>query len=234
MFSCKYCSKELKSKNALNQHEIRCRNNPDRIIPNFATKEFQSLIHTRRKGTPSWNKGLTKYNDERLAKMANTFKERYKAGMIKKSSGRGSNPEIEATRKEKISKYAKSVGFGGRVEGSGRGKKGWYKGFFCDSTYELVYIIYNLDHNIKFERCRLTYDYIFEGKQYKYYPDFILEDGTLVEIKGYHTEQVDAKLKAVTDRPVIILYEKDLKYAFDWVKNHYTYKSIKDLYEKTK
>lgn len=234
MFSCRYCNKGLKSKNALVQHEIRCKQNPERIIPYSATKEFQELAHSRRKGKPSWNHGLTKDTDERIANAAAKFKERYRAGIIKKSLGKGSSPEIEAARKEKISKYAKSVGFGGRVEGSGRGKKGWYKGFFCDSTYELVYVIYNLDHDVKFERCKLTYDYMFEGNQYKYYPDFILEDGTIVEIKGYHTKQVDAKLKAVTDRPVIILYEKDLKYAFDWVKNHYTYKSLKDLYEKTK
>ena len=29
---------------------------------------------------------------------------------------------------------------------TGKGKKGWYKGFFCSSTYELAYVIFCLDH----------------------------------------------------------------------------------------
>ena len=35
--------------------------------------------------------------------------------------------------------------------------------------------------------------------------------------------EVDAKLDSVTDRKINILYEADLKYAFDWVKENYTY-----------
>ena len=37
MFTCKYCNKECKNKNSLAQHEIRCKNNPNKIqvISNF-------------------------------------------------------------------------------------------------------------------------------------------------------------------------------------------------------
>lgn len=164
--------------------------------------------------------------------MSSTIKNGYDSGAIKRPSGRGNTEETELARREKISIYAKATGFGGRVEGSGRGKKGWYKGFFCDSTYELVYIIYNLDHGIKFERCKTSYQYEFEGKTYKYYPDFVLEDGTLVEVKGYHTSQVDAKVSSVKDKNIILLYENDLKYAFEWVKSNYKYKSLQDLYDR--
>ena len=120
---------------------------------------------------------------------------------------------------------------GGIRDGAGIGKKGWYKGYFCDSTYELVYVIYNLDHNIEFKRNKNFYPYTYRGKVKKYYPDFELVDKSLVEIKGYHTEQVDAKISAVTDRPIKILYQEDLQFAFDWVKEHYDYKNLEDLYE---
>ena len=125
----------------------------------------------------------------------------------------------------------KSSTCGGKRHGSGRGKKGWYKGFFCDSTYELVFIIYNLDNNIEFRRCDRVYIYTYENKIHKYYPDFELPDGTIVETKGYHSELVDIKAASVTDRPIKILYEKDLQYAFEWVKEHYTYNELSDLYE---
>ena len=32
---------------------------------------------------------------------------------------------------------------GGYIPKSGVGKGGWYKGVWCDSTYELVWVIYN-------------------------------------------------------------------------------------------
>ena len=55
-------------------------------------------------------------------------------------------------------------------------------------------MIYNLDHGIKFERCKEKFEYEFEGKKYNYYPDFKLENGTYVEIKGYSTSRWCAKL----------------------------------------
>ena len=81
---------------------------------------------------------------------------------------------------------------GGYRKGSGRGKKGTYKGYYCDSSWELAYVIYNLDHSIKFERNEELFPYEFNGEQHKYKPDFI-ENGIYVEIKGYFNEQVKAK-----------------------------------------
>ena len=146
--------------------------------------------------------------------------------------GTGKTEEIEQTRRKRISKSMKRNPIaGGLRQGSGRGKKGWYKSFYCDSTYELVYVIYNLDHNISFKRCKRIYEYEYQGEKHKYYPDFELEDGSLIEIKGYVNGQVYAKLNSVKDRPIKMLTIKDLKYAFDYVKENYTYDKLEDLYE---
>jgi len=32
-----------------------------------------------------------------------------------------------------------------------RGKAGFYKGYHCMSSWELAYVIYNLEHNVSFE-----------------------------------------------------------------------------------
>lgn len=98
-------------------------------------------------------------------------------------------------------------------------KCGYYKGIYCGSTYELVYTIYNLDHNIPFERNKKGFPYKYKGRKHTYYPDYITPDG-YVEIKGMWTDKVDAKLEAV-DEPIKILYKKDLKYAFDYVSDTY-------------
>lgn len=63
-----------------------------------------------------------------------------------------------------------------QIKESGYGKHGWYKEYWCDSSWELAYVIYNLDHNIKFKRNYQGFTYIFNNKLHKFYPDFILED----------------------------------------------------------
>ena len=117
---------------------------------------------------------------------------------------------------------------GGKRAGSGRGKKGWYKNYFCDSSWELAWVIYNLDHNIKFERNKQYYEYLFEGKVLKFYPDFILENNSLIEIKGYKSKQSLFKEKTFQD--IKFLYYEDLKEVFKYVENKYGKDYIK-LYE---
>jgi len=170
-----------------------------------------------KKGYTPWNKGKTGvYTEDHIEKLR-------EAG--KKSSGKGSTEEKEKMRRKKISKAMKKHG-GYRI-GSGRGKKGWYKGFFCDSSWELAFIIYCLDHNISIERNKEKRSYIFEGKRKSYIPDFIV-NGNLVEIKGYKTKQWKCKIDANPD--VKVYYEKDLKDIFHYVELTYGKDFIK-LYE---
>lgn len=118
---------------------------------------------------------------------------------------------------------------------SNRYKKGYYKGFWCDSSYELAYVIYCLDHNIKIERNKKGFPYRYKcGNIYKirkYYPDFRV-NGKLVEIKGRKTELVSIKAQAVTE-PLDILYKEDLKKVFDYVEKNYNKKQNKfyELYD---
>lgn len=108
---------------------------------------------------------------------------------------------------------------GGYRDGSSRSKSGYYKGFFCGSTYELVYYIYCIDHGIKIERNTKAFPYEWEGKSHNYLPDFRTEDG-LVEIKGYGNKLVDVKLNSV-DEPIKILYYKDIEYMMDYIDEKY-------------
>ena len=73
--------------------------------------------------------------------------------------------------------------------------------------------------------------YEYNGEKHRYYPDFELDDGSLIEIKGFNNKLVDIKASAVKDKKLVILYYSDIKYMFDYVKDHYTYKKLEDLYE---
>lgn len=117
---------------------------------------------------------------------------------------------------------------GGYRPGSGRAKCGYYRGIYCGSTYELAWVIYQLDHNIPFQRFDGCLE--FEGK--RYFPDF-LQDGKIIEIKGYELqESVDAKNRIANKNgyEVIVLRKENLKKEFDWVSSKYT-KDFKTLYD---
>jgi len=155
----------------------------------------------------SWNKGKTKNSDERIAKASLKIKNQFLyEGRIPSFKGKKHTKEV----KEKLSKN------GGYKQGSSRGKRGWYKGYWCDSSWELAWIIYNLDHGIKFERNKQGFEYEFEGKKHKFYPDFILEDGTYVEIKAVLDDKNKAKISSFVGK-LILVTKKEISCFLDYV-----------------
>ena len=128
-----------------------------------------------------------------------------------------SHRQTEETR-NKISLGMKKIKAGGLRIGSGRGKKGYYKGVYCDSTYELIFLIYCLDHNIKIERCKENRKYFWNNKWRKYYPDFVVNN-EIVEIKGFYSDQF--KYKILYNSDIKVLFKKDIQYCFDYVDNKY-------------
>jgi len=103
----------------------------------------------------------------------------------------------------------------------GNGKKGYYKGVWCDSTYELVFVIYHIENNIAIQRCLETFPYIFDNKPHTYNPDFIV-DNIIYEIKGYMNERAKIKHDAANEiKDVVLLRKNDLKPYFDFVKDKF-------------
>src|SRR5713226_6636200 len=99
-------------------------------------------------GKPAWNRGLTwaeMYSAEVVQRQRTEASKRIR----RLHDELRSSPEREQLRREKLSKVALQRGLGGYERGSGRGKKGRYRGYWCDSTYELVFVIYTLDHEIE-------------------------------------------------------------------------------------
>ena len=133
------------------------------------------------------------------------------------------------------SKECSSVGqnrknSGGYRPTAGRGKSGWYKGYFCNSSWELAWVVYSLEHGVQFKRNTVGFEYEFQGKVHKYYPDFILEkDGFYVEVKGYQREQWISK-KEQFPHKLQIIGKKEIVTYIDYVTKKYGKDFIK-LYE---
>ena len=62
---------------------------------------------------------------------------------------------------------------------------GMYEGLTYQSSYELAFIIWSLEKGYSLKRFDLEgIPYVFEGKEHRYYPDFIVNQNRIVEVKG--------------------------------------------------
>src|SRR5258708_639911 len=111
------------------------------------------------------------YGEEQAARM----REVGRANAEHASAVLRGSPEIEARRREKLSDEARRRQLGRYRERSGRGKKGRYKGYWCDSSYELAFVLYALDEGLWFERNWTSFPYAFQGHSRTWIPDFRLK-----------------------------------------------------------
>ena len=215
MFKC-ICNREFLTQNGLNSHKGKC----SVVKPDYISPSSNPNYKNPMQGKIAWNKGLTKETDDRVAQYSNKLK-----GQVNFDYSPSNPKEIE--RRLKLSRSVTKAGTGGYKPGSGRGKQGWYKGIHCDSSWELAYLVYHLDHNLYIERCKEKRQYVWNNKQHTYYPDFITDNG-IIEIKGYSTDQWKSKEEQNPD--VKVLYKNEIKPYLDYVINTYGTDFIK-LYD---
>lgn len=119
---------------------------------------------------------------------------------------------------------------GGFRPGSVRSRYGYYKGIYCASTYELVYLIYSLEHNIPIERNTDYFEYELNGEVKRYLPDFKIGN-KYIEIKNYNREDVEAKTSALRaiDKDIEVLYYDELEHMMCYIDKKYgTFHKRKD------
>lgn len=176
---CKFCKRETLSTSGNTRHQKHCHANPDRV-PNNATFGMLGKSHS---------------TESKLLISA-------------KSTGTARTAEREELRKARISRAMKSNGAGGYREGSGRGKKGIYKGIYCDSSWELAFVLWCELKGRSVKRARKRFKYVFEGREREYLPDFRYKtsqgEWKYLEIKGFKSEQWLAKKKAFPHELLVI------------------------------
>jgi hypothetical protein len=99
------------------------------------------------------------------------------------------------------------------------GHTGYYKKFWCDSSWELAFLMYHIDNGIEIKRNRKGFSYKFYGKKHKFYPDFIV-DGKYYEIKGRMDRRSKAKIKQFTGALEVIGKDEIQRYLDYSVKKY--------------
>jgi len=127
---------------------------------------------------------------------------------------------------------SKRANCGGCREGSGRSKDGYYQGIYCNSRYELIFLAYHLDIGSNIKRCDLKIPYTYDDEPHIYHPDFQIDD-KIYETKGFHTEVVDIKTKAVINfgYEIQVLYFEELQPMLFHLQNKFNIKDIIELYD---
>lgn len=128
-------------------------------VPSWKGRSLSSTqreqISERMKGKEPWNKGKTignkhcwhlgktKETDPRLLEKAESASKILKAKVDSEGYWGCFRKDFDRSNIKYIP---------GPKRGGGRGKSGWYKGFWCDSSWELAFLIYHLEHEIPISR----------------------------------------------------------------------------------
>ncbi len=195
----------------------------------FSTKAKRSEINTKvsdkMKGKECWSKGKTGiFSKETLEKMSRSQK-KYHKDNPGEASRRNSRPCSEE-KKKKLS-LVNSGKTGGYRERGGRGKQGWYKGIFCNSSWELAYVIFCKDSKIYIERNKQGFEYTYEDKNHKFYPDFIVE-GKYIEVKGYYDKKTKEKISQFPHE-IELIDKENIRFYIDYAVSKYG--NFVELYE---
>lgn len=118
------------------------------------------------KGRAPWNKGLTRATDARIASSAAKIRE-----------SKPTPPQMTAELREKISRSMR-----GNRNANHRGKKVVYRSIKMDSTWEAGVAAYFDEIGSKWSYGEVCYP-LDEKRSYR--PDFLLDDGRIIEVKGY-------------------------------------------------
>jgi len=218
VMKCKKCGVEfVKVKGLLSYCSLKCRNSRER------SQIIKQKISNSLKGRKLSEEHIKKIKEKSLkqtkevkTKISASLKKYFKEHKHHCLGKVGFKHNAETKLKLSISAKLRQLG-GYNPNSIKKHKKGMYKGFYCDSSWELAWVIYNLEHNIKFQRNKELFVY---KDNKRWMPDFILEDGTYVEIKGYFGAEAKNKIESFT-KPILVIKHNEIKKYLDYVVNKY-------------
>lgn len=200
ILKCKYCGKECKNKNSLAQHEIRCKLNPNKIDLSYI-KIGHSFGH---RGGNQFTKAKEEckeviISEETRKKLGNYWRGKQHTEIEKQKISEGIRKAI-INNPESYS----STNVNGRV------KHYLVNGIKLDGLWELEVAKYLEKNNIKWERPKNGFKYIWNNSEHIYFPDFYLpEYNYYIEVKGYQRDRDLYKWKSVEH--LIIIKQKEIE-----------------------
>lgn len=199
----------------------RTGDNPEWMRKN---KESQLISQNKPEIKKKNSLGVSKsWTPERKKKASDDLKERWKND-IKFANKAKSNLKYDTNH------IKKSFGLGGL--------KGIYKNIYYDSALELSYLLWCENSNIPIKRYdKDPISYIFQNKTRLYFPDFIINDKIIIEIKGkglYFAKNKERNLektkeaKKIFGDQFLIIFDQDKEIKTNYKKARKLHYEIKE------
>ena len=202
---CQHCNKELNSKNAKVQHEIRCSNNPDRISTGYKWSDKQKLDWAKKCAeTKCNNQNWSKQRRKKASDNQTKFNKEYWTEEKRAEQ----SARMRQAVLENPASYTKN-NVSGRVQtfevmsstGPTKVKGKW----------ELKVANWLNENGVNWANNIQPYNYFWNTKWHLYFPDFLLiDDNVLIEVKGYETDRDLEKWKSVTDKKLVVLKKQQI------------------------
>jgi hypothetical protein len=199
--NCQYCKREAKTLVSNVQHEIWCKENPNRKIRKGTPGQIGRKRPPGFVTTNQWSKPGYTMSAETRKKISEATK--------KANETRWSDPEIRKKHAESMRRAVDNNPESYTSSNRGRVKQIEYKGIKFQGSWELEFYKYCEFNSIECVRNTEGFKYVWQGER-TYYPDFYLPKyDTYVEVKGYKTERDEAKWKQFPKK-LLIIDKKDI------------------------
>ena len=202
---CDYCNKLCKSINSVKQHEIRCKENPNRISLeyikgvirsadiaieecSFCKKEF------KKRGAKGNHEARCPENVNRKLQIVSAEgklagKKKYSEWVTVHYSDQSNRDKVSERMQQAVNDHPESYTSGNR----GRTKQIIYNNIKFQGQWELDFYMWCETNSVFVIRSPNWFNYTW-GRNRKYNPDFYIPSLDLyVEVKGYETDQDRAK-----------------------------------------
>jgi len=179
MNHCIYCSKETKSTRSKQQHELRCKHNPQAII----VKASYGMLGKQGKNQYSYGAVMSTETKEKISKLSTKSNNIYWADP--KNRKRQSNRMKQAVM-ENPAAYTSS--------NRGRTKQIIINGIKLQGQWEVDFYQWATSQGLATEKVEQGFPYIWNDNQHAYFPDFYIPSLNIyIEVKGYETDRDRAK-----------------------------------------
>lgn len=200
MLYCQYCNKKCKNLNSLRQHEIRCKQNPNRI-------DLSYIKLRDSKGHKGSNQYIKAKLENRIIQISDLTKYKIGNGWRNKKHTQEQKNKISLGIRKAIQEHPESYS---STNINGRVKHYIYKNVKLDGLWELKVAKYLDSKNIKWIRANKGIEYFWKDKIHLYFPDFyLIKYDYYIEVKGYQTERDICKWKNIKN--LIIIKQKEIK-----------------------
>jgi hypothetical protein len=199
---CEYCNKEYKNNNGLKNHQLRCKENPTRILSYFVNNQDKLTERRRELGftnaaTKAKANGTEYVVSEQTRKKLSIAVSNRTPEFLQEM---GKLISIAVKQKVDAGEWHTSLAKNMHID---------YNGVDLHGKWELRYAQYLDENNILWKRPTESFEYVFENVTRKYTPDFyLIETDEYVEIKGYKKPKDEAKWSHFPSDKILKVYMK--------------------------